>query len=156
VLFSNFKSFKKDSAGNEIWVARYKNTLNSSDEAKSVCLDNSGNIYVSGSNYDFNSSAILTIKYSFNVGLEELQINEKNNLNIFPNPFKTSFIIKFDNYLINAELEIYDMLGRKVINIKDLNENEINIQRNNMIDGIYFFRVNEKNKTIAKGKIIAE
>jgi len=151
----NFVTIKYDSLGNEIWVARYNHSLNSSDYANSISLDNVGNIYVSGSNHDNNSSAILTVKYSFDVGINEFD-NLKNNAIVYPNPFKTSFTIEVENDLKNAELKIYNILGREVINIKNLKNKEINIQRSDLTNGIYFYSIIEKNKTIAKGKIIAE
>lgn len=151
----NFATIKYDSLGNEIWVARYNNTLNSVDMANSISLDIFGNIYASGTNYDLNCSSILTIKYSKDVGLQELSTASECIVNIYPNPFKTSFTLMTNVDLKNAELIIYDLFGREILKINKINNRIVTIQRNNIADGIYFFRLVDKNKIIAKGKIIA-
>ena len=61
---SDYATIKYDSAGNEIWVARYNGAENYSDLAFCLAIDASGNVYVTGAslnvdwNYDF-----ATIKY---------------------------------------------------------------------------------------------
>jgi len=151
----NFVTIKYDSLGNEIWIARYKNTLNSSDIANSVSLDSYGNIYVSGSNYELNSSSILTIKYSNDVGVKEQSDDSEYIVNVLPNPFKTEFTLMTNTDLKNAELIIYDLFGKEVLKINNINNRMVSIQRGNLATGLYFFKLEEKNKFIAKGKIIA-
>src|SRR5215217_6139204 len=61
----DYATIKYDAAGNEIWVSRYNGPENSSDVAKSIVVDGSGNVYVTGTskgsgedNYDY-----ATVKY---------------------------------------------------------------------------------------------
>ncbi|NVO04285.1 MAG: SBBP repeat-containing protein [Bacteroidetes bacterium] len=152
----NFVTIKYDSLGNEIWVGRYKNSLNSSDYGNSIGLDNNGNVYISGRSYDLNSTAIVTVKYSSNVGIQEFSENSDNILNIYPNPFETNLTIEVQNELKNAELIIYDLFGKEIYKMNCINQQTINIKRNNLADGIYFFRLIENNQIIGKGKIIAQ
>ena len=100
-----------------------------------------------------------TILKTTNAGLS---VNENNFLLkktiTYPNPFKSSFTIKIDNYetLSNATLIIYDLLGNKVDEMSNLNQNEISIERKNLSSGIYLYFIKEKGIAISKGKIIAE
>lgn len=152
----NYVAIKYDSLGNEIWVGRYHNTTYSSDVANSLSLDKFGDIYLSGTTYDNNSSGILTIKYSNVVGIQELINNSNNIVNIYPNPFEASLTIKANKFLKNADLVIYDEFGKEVMKIININYQTLCIQRENLASGIYFFRLNENNQIIAKGKIIAQ
>jgi uncharacterized delta-60 repeat protein len=53
---------KYNSAGNQIWVARFHNSDFSSDQANCLALDQNGNIYLSGESWD-SSPDFATIKY---------------------------------------------------------------------------------------------
>jgi len=149
-----YTTIKYDSIGNEIWIAHYSHVINSNNVPNSICLDNAGNIYISGTNNCANSSGILTIKYGHNVGISELVDN--NNYNVFPNPIENFVTFTFERNLKNAELLIYDLQGRVVYVIKELNISEFTIQRNKLTNGMYFYRLIENNRDIAKGKIIAK
>jgi hypothetical protein len=143
----NFITLKYDSLGNEIWVGRYKNTLYGSDMANSISLDHAGNIYISGTTYDMNSSGILTIKYSNAVGIEELASHSDATLNIYPNP-TTSILNMIDNQnqFQNATIEIKNYLGQVVFTTPFTSQ--INLQ--NLTAGMYFLTAqdNSSSKTV--------
>lgn len=62
--FSDYATVKYNSSGQELWAVRYNGPFNGTDEAFSIAIDGSGNVYVtgesiSGTNYDY-----ATIKYN--------------------------------------------------------------------------------------------
>lgn len=134
----NYITIKYDSLGNQIWLAKYQNTSSSFDILNSLSLDKFGNVYLSGTTMETNSSGILTLKYSNTVGINEINNNFDLLLNVFPNPFQSSFTITSDKNLKDAELLLYDAFGKEVLKIDNINRKDILIQRNNLADGIYF------------------
>lgn len=61
----DYATVKYNSAGTQQWAARYNNTTNGTDEAWDVAVDNSGNVYVTGtSDGSGTNSAATTIKYN--------------------------------------------------------------------------------------------
>ena len=59
----------------------------------------------------------------------------KNTFSIYPNPASTSITIKGENFE-NEEIEIYNMLGQKVIG-KNLVTNESTVDISNLANGVY-------------------
>lgn len=93
------------------------------------------------------------------VGATANGINDPNNsnllLNIYPNPFTSSTTLKINSAttLKNTELKIYDVLGKEVKQIP-VNSSEIAINRDELENGIYFYRLINSNEIIATGKLI--
>lgn len=60
----DYATIKYDSAGNQLWVREYNGPANSYDQARAMAIDNSGNIYVTGSSYGSGTNVdFATIKY---------------------------------------------------------------------------------------------
>ncbi|MEO8513544.1 MAG: SBBP repeat-containing protein [Ignavibacteria bacterium] len=64
VLDSNYGTLKYDPNGNLLWVAIYNGPSNSVDVSRSVFVDNSMNVYITGSSKGAGSDDYATIKYS--------------------------------------------------------------------------------------------
>ena len=84
-----------------------------------------------------------------------LPINSVNNIktssSLTPNPTSDYFKVKTDA----SKIQIYDISGRKVMDKNILLEN--NIYRDNISDGLYIYRLfNKENNELENGKIIFE
>jgi hypothetical protein len=90
----------------------------------------------------------LTATYSKNAVVRE---KPQNIFTIHPNPANgNSIIISFDSKEENAEVTIFDVLGREMLKRNISNQNRIEIPIRDLQNGIYYARV------ISGGKILTE
>lgn len=92
---------------------------------------------------------------SFATGISN-NSNLQNLVSIYPNPFSESTTIKIgkDVKLINAEMHIYDILGKEVKFINAINIHEILIDCNGLSEGMYMYKFINGGKAIASGKLL--
>jgi uncharacterized delta-60 repeat protein len=83
----DFVTIKYNSSGDSLWVKRYNGTGNEDDRANAICIDNSGNVYVTGESWGIGTFAdYLTIKYnSSGDSLWSRRYNGLGNENDFAN-----------------------------------------------------------------------
>lgn len=75
---------------------------------------------------------------------------------LFPNPTKQKSTLQFNNYTNeNFTLTIFDCKGQLVQKIFNITENRVEIEKQNLTNGIYFYQLQSKEKK-ASGKIIIE
>ena len=85
-----------------------------------------------------------------------------NVITIYPNPFSTSATVQINGALRNdgVSIVIYDMVGKEVKNIPLLNGQNtasqmgmsFTIERNDLSNGMYFYKVTTKDGIIGSGK----
>ncbi len=82
--------------------------------------------------------------------------SENQEALLFPNPFSNSATLKTYIELEDAALRVYDILGKEVLTNTNLKGKEIKINRGNLVQGNYYYKLTEKNILISTGKIFIE
>ncbi len=72
------------------------------------------------------------------------EIFETNSIKLYPNPVINVLNIKVDSNLINQPYDVFDSLGRVVLNGK-LNDVETSINLEQLSKGIYYLKVSDNN-----------
>lgn len=100
-----------------------------------------------------STSVLQDINVDVCAGVEEGQ--SANQVSVYPNPFteSTTITIGKDVLLNNAQFLMYDVLGKEVINMKDIRSKQFNINKNTLDSGVYFFKLINDNKGIGTGKL---
>jgi N-acetylneuraminic acid mutarotase len=84
-------------------------------------------------------------------GIEEL--NTTNTINIYPNPLASYSILQLDAQLTNAEMVIYDMVG-KVMMRRKFTGKTMEIKKGGMGSGVYFVSVKDGEKQWVKKMVV--
>jgi hypothetical protein len=158
----DFVTIKYNSLGDTVWTTKYNGTGNGTDGANAIAVVGSA-VYVTGGSIGLNSQKdIVTLKYNtlpLSVG-----INKKENLvvTISPNPFSNTTQISFplQNQLGPLSFEMFNLTGQKIDVSHSIstsnNKTEIRLTRNNLANGIYFFKITTEGNLINTGKIIID
>jgi hypothetical protein len=87
------------------------------------------------------------------VGINELAPNY--SLKVSPNPFSDKTLLKYNVRDLNKiKTKVIDVFGREVSPRITIKQSEIEIERSNLTDGIYFIELWEDNKLIAKTRLV--
>jgi len=88
-------------------------------------------------------------------GLNEITKNK--NIKVFPNPFNQNTTIEFENYSNEPySFSLYNILGKKVKTIKNINSNKFMIEKEGLPPGTYIFQLHDKYGIIANSKLMTE
>lgn len=134
----------------------------SSDIVNIINGNGTNNISVSGIH---NGSGSLIVIYSNSCGSDTIEksisvlLNGVNEINsarflISPNPFSFRTTLQASIPLHNATLTVINCFGQKVAEIKNINGQSIDFNRENLPSGLYFFRVTEDNKVSSVSKLV--
>ena len=169
VSYNDYCTVKYNPSGVQQWVQRYNGPEQSNDQANCIAVDNSQNVYVTGTSYGGSTmNDYASIKYSQNIGIKRIssEIPEEYELSQnYPNPFNPSTKIKFyiplsplsemsTTRLVEGVggfviLKIYDLLGREVATL--VNEQlqpgtyEVEFDGTNFPSGLYFYKLTARN-----------
>jgi Leucine-rich repeat (LRR) protein len=84
-------------------------------------------------------------------------IDETIDVSIYPNPFheKTTLVVKGKDYE-QLELSVFDVTGRLVTTTRSSEHNRIELSRNGMTQGVYFYQLKGDNELINTGKVVVQ
>ncbi len=82
-------------------------------------------------------------------------IEQEKGINVYPNPVTQILTVQINrDNLFDISIELYDIVGKKIIVKNNINTNIIKLDLNQITNGTYILKIFEKNKnTIAVYKI---
>lgn len=108
-----------------------------------------------------NTSALLKIddqpnvEYLLNETTTSIAKIEKSiKTTLYPNPCFTQTILHTENNLKNASLMVYNSMGVKVKEVKNISGQTATFFRDNLPSGLYFLSLTEDNKVISVEKLL--
>ncbi len=154
----DYATIKYDSSGHQEWVKSYDYSGQYGDIASAIAVDNSENVYVTGS----SNRDILTIKYSqltgINTSIADIPSKFKLEQN-YPNPFNPNTVISYElSVSSDVNLKVYDILGNEVATFVNQKQNagnyNIEFDGSNLSSGIYFYRMEVDGNAIDTKRMI--
>lgn len=144
---------KYDQQGNQLMAERFLNSLN--EEGYKIAVNDNSDIYVFGVQFEKSGEpSYILLKYSQRAnGIQEK--TKQVRWLVYPNPTTQNAILEFDNSSGNDfKLTLYNTYGQEVRTITDINKAKIEIEKQELSNGIYFFQLETASQIIAKGKLI--
>jgi uncharacterized delta-60 repeat protein len=161
---NDYTTIKYNSSGVQQWEQRYNGPAGSGDEAYSIAVDASGNVYIAGGSRSGTTFDYTTIKYSQTIGIQntgsEIPADYTLSQN-YPNPFNPVTNIEFSLPKgSNAKLIIYDITGKQVAELVNQNLQagtyKVDFDASHLSSGTYFYRLTAGDYSMVKKMILVK
>ena len=114
---------------------------------------------ISGSNYYIDDVSVTPVESPYAPPTDTTNFNVQISFfSVYPNPVQDHFIVEFFNMNSdNAKVELFDVLGKKVLN-ESLPSGQTKVELNvsQIASGMYFYKVFKNNMELGDGKIKIE
>jgi hypothetical protein len=123
---------------------------------QAICSDDfngDGKADLAIGDYTSNKLTILINGTLSQQGIKDYKLSD--DLSIYPNPANSYFIVNNKNFKETFDFILYDVLGQEVKRIS-LTSAKVKIEKQNLSNGLYFYKVIDKGNVQASGKIIFE
>jgi ligand-binding sensor domain-containing protein len=119
-------------------------------DSKQLSIDKFGNKWIGTNN------GLLVYKEGGVIALSVKSVDKSPySISAFPNPFENGFEIQFNEQMNEVDLTLYDELGRQVFHKDQRLTQTMQIPRNGLKPGIYFYQVKSTDKITFSGKVMA-
>lgn len=148
---------KTDSIGDTLWTKTYRQGI-----GNGLQITTDGGYILLGFTSSFGAGMhdfylIKTDSYGMITGIVNPELNNGFNFTAYPNPTAGTVTIEFNNSKkINHSLNLYELHGRLVRTITNITSNKIEIERKNLVNGLYIFNLLNDQQLIAVGKLMLE
>lgn len=117
-------------------------------------ISNRASIY-----FDYNEPVItntVSDTISSPLSIRETRATENIHVSVAPNPFNQSTTISVQGISGEFEFELLDVTNRLLRRVPLMNSPKFELERNALSSGIYFYRITQKGRQIAVGKLVAQ
>lgn len=78
--------------------------------------------------------------YKCFTGIEDVQGTFNDSVEVYPNPFTDKVKITF-NRTVNCAINLYDLTGKEVFSVLEINTTSVAISRGSISDGVYILKI---------------
>jgi hypothetical protein len=100
------------------------------------------------------TAVTVSVQIGTSIGID--MYGGSTDLLIFPNPFSQSTTVQFNN--ANSQpyvLVVYDMLGNKVREVKNITSNQVLVEKGNLNAGVYFVELQGTDR-LYRGRVMID
>ena len=163
---SDYATIKYSAAGRLIWVDCYNGPGNLYDEACSIVLDKSDNVYVTGFSSGMGTGEDYATIKNPQLITDKKQVTSEipgqfSLYQNYPNPFNPVTNLEFGISILGfVSLKVYDILGKEVVTL--VNEKlspgkyEVEFDGSGLPSGVYFYRLNAGESTDTKRMMLVK